>query len=69
MLVIRRRRVNSLILARERSRGFLLRKGFRDKVTATKAKARISHPDMGDTSELQASQGRECVSNDTNLDT
>ena len=30
VLVIRGRRVNSLLLARERSRGLLLREGFKD---------------------------------------
>ena len=69
MLVLKGRRVNSLILARERSRGLLLRKGFKDKVAATRAKARISHPKMGDPSGLLASQGRECVSSATSLDT
>ena len=69
VLVIKERRVNSLFLAWERSRGLLLREGLRDKATATKAKAKISHPKMGDTSGLLASQGRECVSNATSLDT
>ena len=69
MLVIKERRINSLFLARERSRGLLLRKGLRDKATATKVKARISHPKMGDTSGILASQGRECVSSATSLDT
>ena len=68
VLVIRGRRVNSLLLAWERSRGLLLHKGFKDKAVTTKAMARISHPKMGDTSGLLASQGRECISNATNLD-
>ena len=50
VLVLRGGRVNSLSLARERSRGLLLHKGFRDKATTTKAKGRISHPKMGGTS-------------------
>ena len=61
VLVIRGRRVDSLLLAREKNRGLLLCEGFRDRVAATRAKARISHPKMGDTSRLLASQGREFV--------
>ena len=55
VLVIRGRRLKLLLLARERSKGLLLREGFKDKVTATKAKARINHPKMGDTLGLLAS--------------
>ena len=55
VLVIRGRRVDSLLLVRERSRGLLLHEGFRDKVAATRAKAKISHPNMGDTLGLLAS--------------
>ena len=55
VLVIRGRSVNSLLLARERSRGLLLHKGFRDRAATIRAKARISHPKMGDTSRLLAS--------------
>ena len=69
VLVIKGRRVKFLLLARERSRGLLFREGFRDKAVTTKAKARISHSKMGGTSGLLASQGRECVSNATSLDT
>ena len=69
VLVIRGRRVNSLLRARERSRGLLLLEGFKDRATTTMAKARISHPKMGDTSGPLASQGRECVSSATSLDT
>ena len=58
VLVIRGRRVNSLLLARERSRGLLLREGFMDRAATIKAKAKISHPKMGDTLELLASHGR-----------
>ena len=68
-LVLRGRRVNSLPLVGERSRGLLLHEGFRDRAEATRAKARISHPKVGDTSRRLANQGRECVSNVTNLDT
>ena len=69
VLVIRERRTNRLFLAWDRSRGLLLLKGFRDKATTTRAKARISHPKMGGTSRLLASQDRGCVSSATNLDT
>ena len=69
VLVIRGRRFNSLLLARERSRGLLLREGIRDKVAVTRAKAKISHPKMGDTSGLLASQGKGHVSIATSLDT
>ena len=58
MLVIRGRRVNSLLLARERSRRLLLCEGFRDRAAIIKAKARIGHPKMGDISGLLASKGR-----------
>ena len=69
VLVLIERRTNRLLLARERSRGLLLRKGFRDNAGAPRAKAGISHPKMGGTSGLLASQGRECVSSATSLDT
>ena len=69
MLVIRGRRVNFLLLARERSRGLLLCEGFRDRTTATRAKARIGHPKMGDTSGLLASQGQGHVFSATCMDT
>ena len=49
MLVLRGRRVNSLLLAREISRELLLHDGFRDRAAATRAKARISHPKIGGT--------------------
>ena len=64
MLVIKGRRVKSFLLARERSSGLLLREGFRDR-----AKAKISHPKMEDTSGLLASQGKGHVSISTRLDT
>ena len=69
MLVIRGSRVNFLLLAREKNRGLLLREDFRDRAVATRAKARISYPKMGDTSGLLASQGRERVFSATSLDT
>ena len=67
--MLRGRRVNTLLLAMERSRGLLLCEGFKDRVAATRAKARISNPKMGGTSGLLASQGKECVSKSTSLDT
>ena len=69
VLVIRGRRTNRLLLARERSKGLLLHEGFRDMASATRAKARISHPKMGGTSGILDRQGRKCVSNATSLDT
>ena len=54
VLVIRGRRVNSLLLARERSKGLLLHEGFRDKAATTRAEAKIIHHKMGDTSGLVA---------------
>ena len=39
----------------------------RHKVMTTKAKAKVNHPGVGDTSELLASQDRERVSIATNL--
>ena len=69
VLVIRGMRVNFFLLAQERSRGLLLHEGFKDKVAAIKAKAKISHPKMGDTSGLLANQGRVYVSSATDLDT
>ena len=47
----------------------MLSEGFRDRVAATRAKARISHPKMGDTSGLLASRGRGHVFIATSLDT
>ena len=69
MLVIRGRRANSLILAREKSKGLMLHEGFRNKAAATRPKARISHPKMGGTSRLLASQGKGCVFSAIHLDT
>ena len=68
VLVLRGRRINPLLLARERSIGLLLRESSRDKAVTTRAKARVSYPKMGDTSGLLASQGREHVSSATSLD-
>ena len=47
----------------------MLREGFRDRAKALRAKARISHPKMGGTLGLLDSQGRECVSSATSLET
>ena len=69
MLEITERRANIFPRARERRRGLILREDFKDKVTATRAKARISHPKMGDTLGLLAKQCRGHVSIATSLDT
>ena len=67
ILVARGRRA-SLLPVQERSQRLRVIEGFRDRAAAIKAKARISHPKMGDTLVLLANQGRECVSNATSLD-
>ena len=59
MLKIREMRDNLFLIDQGRSRGILLRKGFRDKAMTIKAKARVNHPKVGDTSRLPANQGRE----------
>ena len=58
MLVLRERRIN-LLLAPRRSRRLLLRTDLRDKVVVTRAKAKVNHSGVGDTSGLLASQSRE----------
>ena len=68
VLEIRGRSADLLLLSQGRSRGHLLRKGFMDRVTAIRAKAKVYHPKMGDTSRLLASQGRGHVSIATSLD-
>ena len=68
MLVIRGRRAN-LLLAPGRSRRLLLRTDLRDKVVATRAKAKVNHSGVGDTSGLLAGQGKERVSIVTSLET
>ena len=55
VLVIRGRRTNRLLLARERSKGLFLPEGFRDRVAAPKDKAMVSLLKMGGTSGLLAS--------------
>ena len=57
MLVIRGRRAN-LLLAPERSRRLLLRTDLKDRVVATKAKAKVNHLRVGGTLVLLASRGR-----------
>ena len=53
VLRIRGKRANLLLLAQRRSRGLLLRSSFRDRATIIKAKAKVDHPRVGDTSGLQ----------------
>ena len=48
VLRIRGKRADLLFLAQGRSRGLLLRSGFKDKATAIKAKAKVNHPRAGD---------------------
>ena len=67
-LVIRGRKVD-LLLDPRRSRRLLLHTDLRDRAVATKAKAKVNHSRVGDTSRLLASQGREFVSIVTSLDT
>ena len=66
---IREGRANLSFLAQERNRGVLPYKGFRDRATAIRAKARVDHPKVGDISRCLARQCREHVSIATNLDT
>ena len=58
VLRIRGRRANLLFLAKGGSRGLLLRSGFKDRATASKAKARADHLQVADLSGLTASQGK-----------
>ena len=69
VLKIRGRTTNLLLLAQGRSKGLLLCKGFKDRVVAIKAKAKVNHPRVEKTSRLLASQGRGHVSIATSLDT
>ena len=68
VILLRGRRINPLLLALKRSIGLLLRESSRDRAAATRAKARVSFPKMGDTLGFLASQGREHVSSATSLD-
>ena len=68
MLVLKRRRVN-LLLALGRSKRLLFHMDLGDRAVATRVKAKVNHPRVGDTSGLLASQGRERVSIVTSLDT
>ena len=61
VLKIRGKRANLLLLVQGRSRGLILRRVFRDRAATIRAKARVNHPKMRDTSGLLASQGREHV--------
>ena len=69
VLKIRGMRANLILLAQGRSRGLLLRKGFRERVVAIRAKVKVNHPRVGETSRLLANQGRGHVSIATNIDT
>ena len=69
VLKIREGRVSLLLLAQGRSRGLLLRKGFRDKATVVRIKSRVNHPKMGGTSGLLPSQDKGHVLIATSLDT
>ena len=69
VLKIRGKRANFLLLAQERNKGVLLCKGFKDRVTAIRAKVKVDHLKVGDISGCLASQCREHVSIGTNLDT
>ena len=66
VLKIRGRRVNLLLLAQGRSRGLLLRNGFRDKA---KAKVKVDHPIVVDALGLQAKQDKGHVSITISLNT
>ena len=69
VLKIRGGRANLLLLAQERNIGVLLRKGFKDRATAIRAKAKVDHPNVGDISMHLASKCKEHVSIATSLDT
>ena len=68
VLVLRGRRIN-LLLAPGRSIRLPLHTDHWDGAVATRAKAKVNHSRVGDTSRLLASQGRERVSIVTSLDT
>ena len=67
-VLVRKGRRVYLLIAWERSRGLLLHESSRGRIVATRAKARVSYPKMGDTLGLLASQGRGHVSCATNQD-
>ena len=69
VLKIRGRRANLLLIAQGRSRGIFLHMGFNDRAAVIRAKAKVNHTKMGETSRLLASQGRGHVSIATSLDT
>ena len=64
----KKKRSQPFFLAQGRSRGLLLRKGFRDRAASIKAKARVNHPKVRYTSWLLASEGKEHVAIATSLD-
>ena len=68
VLRIRARRANLLLLAQGISKGLLLHISFRDRAATIRAKAKGDHHRVGDTSGLQARQGREHVSIAISLD-
>ena len=47
----------------------MLRTDLKARIVAIRAKAKVNHPGVGDTLGLLASQGRECVSISTSLNT
>ena len=68
VLKIRGGRINLLLLAWGRNRGVLLHKGFKDRVAAIRAKARVDHSKVGDILGHLVSQCKEHVSIATSLD-
>ena len=58
MLVLRGRRIN-LLLTRERSRRLLFRMDLRDRVVATRVKAKVNHPWVRDTLDGIAHRGKD----------
>ena len=68
VIVLKERSVN-VLLALGRSRRLLFRTDLRDRTVATRVKAKVNYPRVGDTSGLLPSQGREHVSIVTILDT
>ena len=68
VLVLRGMKIH-ILPTMKRYRGLLFRMDLRDRVVATKAKAKINCPVVENTSGLLASQSRERVSTATILDT
>ena len=67
MLVLRGGRINLLLVLRK-SKRILLCTDHWDRVVATRAKAKVNHSGVGDTSGLLANQGRERVFIVTSVD-